>query len=214
MNTYIKKDLERLILKEKLSYIKIGNIYNVSGNAIKKAALKLGIELPKRRVINKAEFFNNGVTLADKIPDTEFIEIINKFVRWKDIVVSIGYKTSGSTVKKNILRRCKQLNITPNISKVYPVLQKTKEELFSNRKNWQSARGSIQRNAREIYFNINPSPVCVICGYKNHIEVAHVKAVSAFANDIPISIINSIDNLIGLCPNHHWEYDNNLVIIP
>jgi predicted restriction endonuclease len=24
--------------------------------------------------------------------------------------------------------------------------------------------------------------------------------------------INSLTNLVGLCPNHHWEFDNNLLL--
>ena len=28
-------------------------------------------------------------------------------------------------------------------------------------------------------------------------------------NELKNAKINNIDNLIALCPNHHWEYDNN-----
>jgi predicted restriction endonuclease len=45
------------------------------------------------------------------------------------------------------------------------------------------------------------------------VEVAHIKAVSNFSEDSLISEINDISNLIGLCPNHHWEYDNGLLDI-
>lgn len=58
MNKYTKEELEKLILQEKISYEKIGKIYNVSGNAIKKSAKKLGINLPQRRKINKSEIFS------------------------------------------------------------------------------------------------------------------------------------------------------------
>ena len=50
---------------------------------------------------------------------------------------------------------------------------------------------------------------CIICGYDKHIEIAHIKAVSDFADESLISEINHINNIIPLCPNHHWEYDNN-----
>jgi predicted restriction endonuclease len=23
-------------------------------------------------------------------------------------------------------------------------------------------------------------------------------------------VVNSLDNLVGLCPNHHWEFDHGL----
>lgn len=47
------------------------------------------------------------------------------------------------------------------------------------------------------------NPKCKICGYNKHIEVAHIKAVSEFSDSTLISEINDINNLIGLCPNHH-----------
>lgn len=55
-----KNELDRLINVEHVSYEEIGRRYNVSGEAIKKAAKKLGINLPKRRKINPKEHFNKG----------------------------------------------------------------------------------------------------------------------------------------------------------
>ena len=50
-------------------------------------------------------------------------------------------------------------------------------------------------------------------GYDKHYEVCHIKAVSDFSEDTPITVINHIDNLVALCPNHHWEFDNGLLDI-
>lgn len=55
-----KETLERLILEEEKFYEEIGRMFNVSGNAIKKRALKFEMELPKRRVINNSVNFNNS----------------------------------------------------------------------------------------------------------------------------------------------------------
>lgn len=52
-----------------------------------------------------------------------------------------------------------------------------------------------------------------MCGYDKFVEIAHIKAVSEFDESALISDINSIDNLIALCPNHHWEYDNGVLIL-
>ena len=60
MSKYNKEELENYILKENLSYEAIGRIFGVTGNAIKKAAVRLEIELPKRRKINELETFNKG----------------------------------------------------------------------------------------------------------------------------------------------------------
>ena len=61
------------------------------------------------------------------------------------------------------------------------------------------------------FIKSNKEQKCAICGYTNHIEVAHIKAVSDFSDNTMIKDINSIENLIALCPNHHWEYDNGLL---
>lgn len=49
---------------------------------------------------------------------------------------------------------------------------------------------------------------CARCGYSKHIEIAHKKAISSFDKNTLLIEINSLDNLIPLCPNCHWEFDN------
>lgn len=49
---------------------------------------------------------------------------------------------------------------------------------------------------------------CEVCGYDKHVEIAHIKAVSSFPDTATIAEINSPDNVKGLCPNCHWEFDN------
>lgn len=67
MSKYKKEELQNFILNKNLSYEEIGKFYNASGAAIRKAACRLGIELPKRRTINKKEDFNKGKVTANKI---------------------------------------------------------------------------------------------------------------------------------------------------
>ena len=61
-----KENLINKIKNEKLSYEEIGRQYNVSGTAIKKAALRLGIELESRRKINPKETFGKGIIKAER----------------------------------------------------------------------------------------------------------------------------------------------------
>lgn len=49
---------------------------------------------------------------------------------------------------------------------------------------------------------------CEKCGYDKHVEIAHVKGISTFEGHTLLSVINSPDNLMALCPNCHWEFDN------
>lgn len=226
MEKYNKDELEKLILEQNCSYASIGKKYGVSGAAIKKAAKKLKINLPRRRKINPKENFShkgkrcykNSFTPSkiDRVTDEEFISIISKYSTWKDISLSLGYKNGLSSERKSkIVERCMKLGIVLNIQLIENISleNKTKGELFKNHKNWQSARSAIQKNARKIFFDSTKKYECAICGYTNHVEVAHIKAVSEFDDDDTIEVINSIDNLIALCPNHHWEYDNGILKI-
>jgi hypothetical protein len=49
---------------------------------------------------------------------------------------------------------------------------------------------------------------CCKCGYHLHVELAHIKAVSDFSDDDLLCDVNSEENVIPLCPNCHWEFDN------
>jgi hypothetical protein len=53
--------------------------------------------------------------------------------------------------------------------------------------------------------------ICMICSYDKHVEIHHIQPVSSFSSDSLLSEINSLQNLIILCPNCHWEADNNLI---
>lgn len=55
---------------------------------------------------------------------------------------------------------------------------------------------------------------CKICGYSKHVELAHIKAISSFPETAKLSEVNSKDNVVQLCPNCHWEFDNNLLELP
>lgn len=49
---------------------------------------------------------------------------------------------------------------------------------------------------------------CAKCKYTRHVELCHIKAITNFSKDALISEINSITNVIQLCPTCHWEFDN------
>ena len=210
---YEKEELNKLINDEQLSYEAIGRLYGVTGNAIKKAASKLGIKLPIRRKINNSEnFSHSGKSKVDKFTDTEFKKVILTSYGWKEIGEKLGYSNiPGSNVKDKIIERCSKLGIEPMFSKPSSILSKTKRELLNNRKNYQSYRSAIRKHAESIYKASGKPYYCAKCGYSNHIEIAHIKAVSDFDDSVTIAEINSIDNLIALCPNHHWEYDHGIL---
>lgn len=214
-----KTVLENLILEQNETYSAIGKMFGISGNAVKKQAKKLGIKLPQRRKINENENFSHSHrsinSYVNSVCDDLFIKYVQASKTWKELGIKLGYKSKvlSSNVKDSIIERCSMLGMELKFQKLEDIRYKTKGKLFKERKNWQSASSAIRKDARKIFFEKNSNPVCAICGYKHHIEVAHKKAVSDFNDDTPISEINSIENLIALCPNHHWEYDNGILTI-
>lgn len=54
---------------------------------------------------------------------------------------------------------------------------------------------------------------CQVCGYNYHVELAHIKPLSSFDDNTLLSVVNDPSNILVLCPNHHWEFDNNKIIL-
>jgi len=80
MEKYVKEELEKYIFEDCLSYDAIGLKYGVGGAAIRKAAKKLGIELPQRRKINESETFNKNKIQTHKCLNcNKEIPIKNKY---------------------------------------------------------------------------------------------------------------------------------------
>ena len=65
----------------------------------------------------------------------------------------------------------------------------------------------IREMARKLYIKSNKPRKCYICGYDKHFEVCHIKSISSHSDSTTIAEINSLSNLIALCPNCHWELD-------
>lgn len=52
---------------------------------------------------------------------------------------------------------------------------------------------------------------CHVCGYSRHVELAHIRPLTSFPPTALIKEVNSPDNVVQLCPNCHWEFDNGLI---
>lgn len=162
---------------------------------------------------------NDKKRIIDDCTDEEIIDKYNRSINKKDFLRKLGY--SSYKVSQRILDRLKSLGIDlDNFEKLYGksqdeiiVASLTKNELFERYPQWQTARSSIQKSARKIYMTSDKQQSCIVCGYDKHFEVAHIKAVSSFSGDSLISEINDVNNLVALCPNHHWEYDHGILDI-
>ena len=87
----------------------------------------------------------------------------------------------------------------------------SKGDVFRRYRTWQTARSSITYHANSVYDRLGKLRQCAECGYGTHYEICHIRSVASFPEDALISEINAITNLVPLCPNHHWEFDNGLL---
>lgn len=87
-----------------------------------------------------------------------------------------------------------------------PLMSMTLEEFETrsgqkNNNRYSGIRFHSRMIAREL-------PNICKCGYDKHVEVCHIKGISEFPKTTLVSVINAKENLIKLCPNCHWEFDN------
>ncbi len=135
-----------------------------------------------------------------------------------NIVNATVSNITNTTVSEN---KCKLCDLNVKKSSTYcisccknrGISDKTKKELFELRKNWQSAASSIRKQARVIYAKASLTMKCKLCGYDKHVQICHIKSVSDFCDSAQISEINALENLVALCPNHHWEFDSGLISV-
>ena len=69
----------------------------------------------------------------------------------------------------------------------------------------------IREHSRLTYIKSDKPKYCINCGYTKHFAVCHIKPIKDFDKNTPISVVNSLDNLIALCPNCHWEFDKGIL---
>lgn len=66
----------------------------------------------------------------------------------------------------------------------------------------------IRGNSRYNYSRSHQPMSCKVCGYSTHVDICHIKDLKDFQMSTTIAEVNHIDNLVALCKNHHWEFDN------
>lgn len=109
--------------------------------------------------------------------------------------------------KQEIPRRRKYCSLRCNPKKL-SYFDTSLEELKKKHPSLLRYHSLIRDMSRRIYFSSTSNRSCEKCGYTKHIQVCHIKNVSTFPKEAKLSFINDFSNLIGLCPNCHWEFDN------
>jgi hypothetical protein len=97
-----------------------------------------------------------------------------------------------------------------------PIEEMTKGELRALKTNqgWYSFKATITKHARDTYAASDKPQKCVICGFDFAFHVCHIHPLAKFPDDATIGEINHINNLVGLCPNHHIMFDSGAIELP
>ena len=128
----------------------------------------------------------------------------------------VKLKPMDKTVQK--YSSCKRCGIELNYKKRRTLCKncrdtqdKTLSEIAYDKHNRSSCWALVRSRARSV---MKDKPrVCANCGYNKHVEVAHIKSISEFDLNCLVSEVNNESNLVLLCPNCHWEFDHNMLIL-
>lgn len=82
---------------------------------------------------------------------------------------------------------------------------RNKSSLKDKHSSWINSH--IRLFAREWNKDLKQLP-CAKCGYNKHVELAHIKKITSYPDNSKLSEVNNKENIIQLCPNCHWEFDN------
>lgn len=144
---------------------------------------------------------------------------------------SCSVKTANKIPKRKLSKKCSQCDdIVRHWSSTlceqhYQYEQKNKKEYILNLKiSEYTERECIKRlhpsskfaHIRGLNRSWNKDLIelpCHVCGYTKHVELAHIKPISSFDLNATLKEVNSRSNVIQLCPNCHWEFDNRLIIL-
>lgn len=180
-----KDNIEKLI-KEGVSYERIGRQYGVTGASVKKAAKKLGIELEQKRVINPNEHFNKG----------KYVHICGNKKTYDDKVTTHVCQNCGANFEHKRSSRNKFCSL--KCQGEFNRKEKIKEWLDNPSKfNGSWSYAFIKNYLLEKYSN-----KCQICGWGEE---------NLYTHTIPLEIHhldgdctnNKEENLQLLCPNCH-----------
>lgn len=129
--------------------------------------------------------------------------------------------------KKQPKRKC-TTNICPNCgNKKYPqsrlcqkcnidsiwknAMESKIKDYFRDDSPSRSKYNDIRKWARKLMEFSGKKKECEICGFDIHVEVCHKIPIYSFPEDSLMKEVNSLDNLVYLCPNHHIMFDKGLI---
>ncbi len=107
-------------------------------------------------------------------------------------------------------KNCQACKKALSVERQYQTL--VKDSVYDNG-NARVKYSHIRRLARRFLDLWEIPQVCGKCGYDKIVHACHLKPISDFEENGRMIDVNGPVNLMYLCPNHHWELDNNLLEI-
>lgn len=71
----------------------------------------------------------------------------------------------------------------------------------------------IRKYARKFLEELSIKKECNICKFDHYVECCHIKPIHSFSKETKLKEVNSINNLVFLCPNHHKMFDLGLITL-
>ena len=108
---------------------------------------------------------------------------------------------------------CKECKRTSQQETTNEIKKRTLGEYYAMSTKWASKHPQYKWNSVRNFcrrWNWKPNLKCEVCGYSAHIEYCHVRPIGSFPDTATLGEVNSPENVLILCPNHHWEQENGL----
>lgn len=114
----------------------------------------------------------------------------------------------GKDKRAKLCRKCRMEEIENTI------LNRTLGYYVSGKKYTSTLLSSIRQGAKRILLRSGRDKVCEYCKnseFNDILETHHIKGIMEFDESETIRVINSLDNLAWLCPNHHAMVERGLI---
>lgn len=72
---------------------------------------------------------------------------------------------------------------------------------------------SLRELAKRKLTRLRAKKCCAICGFDIVVDCCHIKPINSFSKNSLVKEVNSVENLIYLCPNHHKMLDKGFIKI-
>lgn len=97
--------------------------------------------------------------------------------------------------------------LSKDLMTVGPIREKYKDKKYGQLNLHTSVRGRAREKILTLGLNF-----CMMCGYDKAVHACHIREIIDFSDSATIGQINSVQNLLALCPNHHNELDKLKII--